>query len=102
VPRTLYARKALADIRAVRHWLRQPGAGAASRARWQAIRTSILRLKHNPCLYPVQQHPGVRELPCQGGYRVFYEFQPDTSRNDTAGDIRILRVFGPGQSRDRL
>jgi hypothetical protein len=26
---------------------------------------------------------------------------PDTGRDETAGDVLVLRVFGPGQSRDR-
>jgi hypothetical protein len=44
----------------------------------------------------------VRELPCVGGYRALYEVIPDTGRDDTAGDVRVLRVYDPGQSRDRL
>jgi hypothetical protein len=27
---------------------------------------------------------------------------PDIGRDETAGNVRVLRVFGPGQSRDRL
>jgi hypothetical protein len=27
---------------------------------------------------------------------------PDIGRDETAGDVLVLRVFGPGQSRDRL
>jgi len=52
--------------------------------------------------YPVGQHPGVRELPCDGSYRALYRVIPDTGRDDTAGDVRVLRVFGPGQSRTQL
>jgi hypothetical protein len=48
------------------------------------------------------EHQGVRELPCDGGYRVLYEVIPDTDWDETAGDVRVLRVFGPGQSRHRL
>jgi hypothetical protein len=44
----------------------------------------------------------VRELPCPGGYRVLYRLDPDTGSNDTAGDIRVLRVFGPGQNRRQM
>jgi hypothetical protein len=44
---------------------------------------------------------GVRELPCAGGHRVLYEIIPETGRDETARDVRILRVYGPGQSRDR-
>jgi hypothetical protein len=67
-----------------------------------ATRAAINRLRQHPCLYPVGQHPGVRELPCDGGYRLLYEVRPDTGRDETAGDVRVLRVFGPGQSRDHL
>jgi hypothetical protein len=34
--------------------------------------------------------------------RALYRVRPDTSRNETAGDVRVLRVSGPGQSRGRL
>jgi hypothetical protein len=67
-----------------------------------AIRAAINRLRQHPCRYPSGQHPGVRELPCDGGYRALYRVVPDTGRDETAGDVRVLRVFGPGQSRDRL
>jgi hypothetical protein len=63
----------------------------------RAIRT----LPSDPCFYPVGSHPGVRELPCEG-HRVMYVVDPDTGRSSTAGDILVLRVFGPGQSRERL
>jgi plasmid stabilization system protein ParE len=103
VRRTLvYAPQAREDLVAIRRWLTQPGSGLAARHRLTAIRTAVNRLREHPCLYPVVEHPGVRELPCAGGYRALYEVIPDTGRNDTAGDVRVLRVFGPGQSRDRL
>ncbi len=31
-----------------------------------------------------------------------YRVDPDTGDNETAGDVLILRIFGPGQSRERL
>jgi hypothetical protein len=46
--------------------------------------------------------PHVRGLPCDGGYRAPDRVIPDTGRDQTCGDVRVLRVFGPGQSRDRL
>jgi plasmid stabilization system protein ParE len=96
LPRRLgYTNEALADLNAISGWLTQPGAGQAARRKLMAIRASIRRLRQHPCLHPVCDHPGARELPCQGGYRV----HPDTGRNDTAGDVRVLRVFGPGQGR---
>jgi len=103
VPRRLiYAREALADLDAIRGWQTQPGSGLAAIRRLRAIRAAIKRLKQHPCLYPVGNHSGVRELPCEGGYRALYRVHPDTGRNETAGDVRVLRVFGPGQSRERL
>ena len=103
MPRRLsYTETARNDLDAVRIWLTQPGAGSAARQRLAAIRADIRRLKQHPCLYPVGQRPGVRELPCDGGYRALYRVTPDTGRDQTAGDVLVLRVFGPGQSRDRL
>ncbi len=67
-----------------------------------AIRAAINRLREHPCLYPVSQHLGVRELPCDGGYRVLYEVVPDTGRSADAGDVTVLRVYGPGQDRHGL
>ena len=103
MPRRLrYADDALTDLDAIRRWLSQPGAGSVARRKLGAIRDSIRRLRDVPCLYAVGDHPGVRELPCDGGYRVLYRVHPDTGGNDTAGDVLVLRVFGPGQSRDVL
>ena len=58
--------------------------------------------RDRPCLWPVGPHRGVLELPCDGGYRVFYEIRFDTGRDQTAGDVRVLRVFGPGQDRGTI
>jgi plasmid stabilization system protein ParE len=103
VPRKLdYADEAIEDLKAIRRWLTQPGSGPRAQRRLRAIRAAINRLKQRPCLYPVGQHPGVRELPCDGGYRALYEVLPDTGRDETAGDVLVLRVFGPGQDRTTL
>jgi len=100
LPRRLrFTDEALADLAAVRSWLTQPGSGPAARKCLAALRTDIRRLKLHPCLYPVADHPGVRELPCGGGYRVLYEVTPDTGISATAGDVMVLRVYGPGQDR---
>jgi hypothetical protein len=40
-------------------------------------------------------------MTCEG-HRVIYRVQPDTGLNATAGDVLVLRVFGPGQSRADL
>ncbi|HTW52505.1 MAG TPA: type II toxin-antitoxin system RelE/ParE family toxin [Stellaceae bacterium] len=100
--RLIYSRQALADLDAVYRWQTQPGSGAAAVRRLKAIRDAIRDLKRHPCRHPLSQHAGVRELPCSGGYRVLYRMVPDTGRDETAGDVQVLRVFGPGQLRDRL
>ena len=103
MPRELeYTDKAIADLDAIRGWLTQPGAGPAARQRLLRVWALIERLIEYPCLWPAGQHPGVRELPCDGGYRALYEVTPDTGHNETAGDVRVLRVFGPGQDRSTL
>lgn len=38
-------------------------------------------------------------MTCGGGYRVIYRVSADTGRNDTAGDVLVLRIFGPRQDR---
>lgn len=66
------------------------------------MRTAIDRLRQHPCRYPLGEHHGVRELPCAGGYRALYIVEPDTGRDATAGDVQMMRVVDPGQSRERL
>jgi plasmid stabilization system protein ParE len=103
MPRALIlAPRARRDPEAISGWLTQPGSGPAARRKLAAVRAAIGRLPRHPCLYPVGEHSGVRELPCAGGYRVLYEAHPDTGRNETTGDVLVLRVFGPGQDRDVL
>lgn len=97
-----YTHEASEDLDEIRHWLTQPGSGPAARRRLRAIRAAINRLRQHPSRYPVGAHSGVRGLPCDGGYRALYRVVPDTGRDETAGDVRVLRVFGPGQSRVRL
>ena len=76
----------------------------AENAEGEFFDTERLRLclRDHPCRFPLGQHSGVREMPCAGGYRALYRVRPDTGRNDTAGDVRVLRVFGPGQMRDHI
>lgn len=102
-PRRLrYTNKALSDLASINGWLTQPGSGPAARRRLVTIRAAIRRLRLHPCLHPPGQHPGVRELPCDGGYRALYRVTPDTGLSETSGDILVLRVFGPGQDRTTL
>jgi plasmid stabilization system protein ParE len=98
----IYAPEALSDLEEAALWLTQPGSGPKAWRRLAAIRMSIECLSEHPCLLPVGRHEGVRELPCEGGYRVLYEVIPDTGRDETAGDVIVLRLYGPGQDRRPL
>jgi plasmid stabilization system protein ParE len=86
------------DLEAIRLWLGQPGSGLRVRARRRAIAQAVRDLKRHPCRYPVGDHEGVRERPVEE-HRVLYSVEPDTGRDATAGDVMVLRVFGPGQDR---
>jgi plasmid stabilization system protein ParE len=63
------------------------------------IRSDIDALAEHPCLFAVGPHPGRREFSSEG-YRIIYRVVPDTGLNETAGNVQVLRVFGPGQSRN--
>jgi hypothetical protein len=82
VPRRLrYTDKALADLDAIRGWLTQPGAGPAAGRKLMAVRTSIRRLRPAPLPLPDWTISGCAR----------------PGSNTTAGDVQVLRVFGPGQ-----
>jgi plasmid stabilization system protein ParE len=103
VPRALiYAPEVLADLDAAGRWLTQPGSRPRAWRRLAARRAEIRRLLQQPCLWPVGEFPGVRELPCSGGYRALYRAISDTGSSATADDVRVLRVFGPGQDRSTI
>jgi plasmid stabilization system protein ParE len=100
VPRRLIiAPRARDDIEAARHWLMQPGSGPAAWTKLDAVLAAIEDLRDHPCRFPLGRHPGVPERPGAGGWRALYRVRPDTGRDDTAGDVRVLRVYGPAQDR---
>lgn len=96
--RLTIARGAARDLAEARRWLTQPGAGSHAARRLAALGVAIRDLRERPCRWPKGAHPGVRERHAEG-YRVAYEVVPDTGDDATAGDVTVLRVFGPGQDR---
>ncbi len=44
------------------------------------------------------ERAGLRERHVEG-YRIAYEVVPDTGDDATAGDVTMLRIFGPRQDR---
>ena len=102
MPRNLTISLAAAgDLETARKRFKQPGAGEAAAKRLKHIRSAIRELRQNPCTWHEGEHPGVRERPVEG-HMIMYEVAPDTDDNRTAGDVEIIRVFGPHQLRDRL
>jgi plasmid stabilization system protein ParE len=92
---------ALDDLAAARRWLRQPGAGQAAARRLRHIERALTELRTGPCRWPYSEHEGARERVVEG-YKIVYEVRPDTGDNASAGDVLVLRIFGPGQFSDRL
>ena len=90
--------EAAADLDAVYRWQVQPGAGPTALRRLRIIAAAIRRLHRNPCLYGKGEKSGTREFSVEG-HRIVYAVRPDTNNNATAGDVTVLRVFGPGQNR---
>jgi len=80
---------------AIRRWQTQPGSGAAAKQRVKTIVAAIRRLRRTPCLYGGGELPGTREL-AAAGHRIVYQVDPDTGDNRTAGNVLLLRVYGPG------
>lgn len=93
---------AVRDLVAIQHWQMQPGHGPRAIQRLQRIRQAVDRLTAYPSLGTPGAHPGTRELFVAGGHCVVYRLDPDTNDTLTAGDVLILRIFGPGQSRNVL
>lgn len=81
----------------MRRWFTQPGTGATAARRLRRILAAINRLVEHPCRHPREGHN--REFSIER-HRVVYRVIPDTGRNATAGDVLVLRVFGPGQARE--
>jgi plasmid stabilization system protein ParE len=95
------SKAAAEDVRAARTWLNQPGSGRRARSRFEQIRSAIKELRNTPCLWAVGDQPPYRER-VAGEYVIVYEVSPDTGNNQTAGDVEVIRVFGPGQEHNLL
>jgi plasmid stabilization system protein ParE len=102
VPRNFeLADAAKAELASANRWLSQPGSGENAARRRRLLGDAIRDLRRHPCRWPIGDHPGIRERSV-GGYRILYEVSLDTGDDATAGDVRILRIFGPYQDRTDL
>ena len=92
------APEAALALAAARRWLLQPGSGITGARRWNALRVARRSLRDHPYLGgESDEHPNHRQL-VVSGYRLIYHLDPDTGDSATAGDVRIVAVFGPGQA----
>lgn len=91
------APEALGDLADAKRRLIGPrGAGPKAHERYDALRQGIRRLIEHPCRYRVNpEQPGTRILSVSD-FRVIYEVDPDTGRNEDAGNVLVLRVLPPG------
>jgi plasmid stabilization system protein ParE len=91
------AAQAAEGLAAARKWLLQPGSGADGRRRWENLRGVRRRLREFPYLgAPDRDNFGYYRL-VASEHRIIYAVDPDTGDRDTAGDVLIVAVFGPGQ-----
>ena len=88
---------ALEALRQAHAWLTQEGSGPQGRARWAALRDRRKRLRTHPYLgTPIEDRPE-RYLLFVSEHRLIYQVDPDTGESATAGDVRVVAMFGPGQ-----
>lgn len=98
MPRSLrFSRQAQRDFQNIRKWFNQPGAGTAAAERLNRLEASILALVDRPYAWPPGPKPGTRLLISQR-HVILYRIAPDTGDTQTAGNVFLVRIFGPGQS----
>jgi hypothetical protein len=89
---------ALRDIEQMRSWLSQPGTGPRAKERRRRIQNAIRELTQDPVRWSIGVNPGTRERIVEE-YVIVYMVSPDTNDRRTAGDVYIVRLYGPGQER---
>ncbi len=87
------------DRQRIRAWFRQPGAGSAALARLSRIEAAIANISSAPYAHPAGPMNGTRVL-VRERHRIFYVPIPSPAGADEAGEILIIRIYGPGQSDD--
>ncbi len=90
--------EAAAGFKGARRWLLQPGSGQDGRVKWERLKQARRDLRVSPCMGGTAdpEHNGLRRR-AVAGFRLIYRVEPDTNSNETAGDMRVLALFGPGQ-----
>jgi len=93
-----YSPRSLLDLTQMRRWMTQRGAGIRAKERARRIAAAVRELRIDPVKWPKGELPGTRQRVVEQ-YTIIYFVDPDTDDRQTAGDVYVLRIFGPGQDR---
>jgi hypothetical protein len=77
------------------------GAGQRAARRLANILEALAELRMAPCRWAWSEHDGARQRIVER-CKIVYQVIPDTGDNETAGDVLVVRIFGPGQLSNRL
>jgi plasmid stabilization system protein ParE len=83
------------DLAGIRKWLTQPGAGTAAKLKARRIARAIRELAQTPLRWKSGNKPNTRER-LVAGHTIVYSVQNDIGDEAQAGDVTVIRVFGPG------
>jgi plasmid stabilization system protein ParE len=96
--RVITSRVAARGFQAARKWLLQPGSGANGARTWRALLQARRTLRDHPYIGVQDANQPIYRVLVVSDYRLVYRVLNDTGDHATAGDIRIVAVFGPGQA----
>jgi hypothetical protein len=82
----------------MRSWMNQSGAGQRAKDRARKTAKAVRELRNESVQWPKGEQPGTRQRVAEE-YTIIYSVDPDTNDQVTAGDVYVLRIYGPGQSR---
>jgi plasmid stabilization system protein ParE len=91
--------EAASDLRHIKAWFKQAGAGPAASSRLDRLIGQMTLLAQHPCSPKRVDASGVRQLVSER-HRLMFRVSPDTGDNTTAVDVFIIRIFGRGQIDD--
>lgn len=60
---------------------------------------AIKELAHNPVMWPRGDDPTTRRRVVEG-HTIVYSVENDVGDSTLAGDVDVLTIYGPGQSRE--
>jgi plasmid stabilization system protein ParE len=87
------------DLKGVRRWLTQPGAGRDAAERLRHIRRAVRELGRDPLMWPESDHAGYRARSVEQ-HKIIYRIMPGDLPN--TGLVEVIRVFAPRQNQNVL